>query len=183
VACAGFLHAQVLQPVLAHVDLSSLVTGGITYAGYTWTMGGCLELESFGPVLRSGGNCSFDFDFALETGVPCPQDVFSESATIVLGALAPGAYTLTTTSWGMPVATNSTPLLQPLGFAADGSFQMQLNGVANVGYVLQSSTNFVKWTSLSTNYIGPPLKDTSPVLPGLRLYRVQTVTLGPSLGL
>lgn len=191
VGCAGFLHAQVLQPVLAHVDLSSLVTtGGITYAGYTWTMGGCLELESFGPVLRAGGNCSFDFDFALETGVPCPQDVFSESATIVLGALAPGAYTLTITSWGMPVATNtftvptnSTPMLQPLGFAADGSFQMQLNGVANVGYVLQSSTNFVKWTSLSTNYIWPPLKDTSPVLPGLRLYRVQTVTLGPSPGL
>jgi hypothetical protein len=30
--------------------------------------------------------------------VACPQDVFMESATVVLGALAPGGYTLTTTS-------------------------------------------------------------------------------------
>ena len=179
---------------MAQVDLSSLVTtGGMTYAGYTWTMGGCLKLEPFGPVIRNGGDFSFDFDFALETGVPCPQDVFSESAIVVLGALAPGAYTLTTTSWGVPVATNtftvptnSTPMLQPLGFAADGSFQIQLNGVANVHYVLQSSTNFVKWTSLSTNFMGQPLRDTCPGLPGLRLYRVQIpqpVTLGPGPGL
>jgi hypothetical protein len=100
---------------------------------------------------------------------------------------------LTTTSWGVPVATNtftvptnSTAMLQPIGFAADGSFQIQLNGVAYVHYVLQSSTNFVKWTSLSTNFMGQPLRDTCPGLPGLRLYRVQipqTVTLGPGPGL
>jgi hypothetical protein len=94
--------------------------------------------------------------------------------------LAPGTYTLTTTSWNVPIATNTfiipttSLVLQPIGFAADGSFQIQLlNGVTNVSYVMQCSTNFVNWTSLSTNSVGPPLRDTAPVLPGPRYYRVK----------
>jgi len=121
--------------------------------------------------------------------VPCPDYVFSESATVVLGALTPGDYTITTTSWGTPVETstftvptNTTPTLQPLGFAADGSFRMQLNGAVNVAYVLQTSTNLLNWTSLSTNSIGPPLTNSPPAFPGWRYYRVQipnTINLGP----
>jgi hypothetical protein len=171
---------------------SSLVTtGGITYVEYTWVMIGCEALESIGPLNRQGSDFSFNFDIEDETGVFCPDYAFFESATVVLGALAPGAYTLFTTSWGVPVwtntftiPTNSTPTLQPIGVAADGSFQMQLNGVSNVSYVLQCSTNLVNWTSLSTNSIGPPLTDAPPALPGWRFYRVQipqTVTLGPWL--
>ena len=112
--------------------------------------------------------------------MPCPLYVILETTTAALGTLAPGTYTLTTTSWSVPVATNtftvptnSTPTLQPIGFAADGSFHIQLNGVTNVSYVLQCSTNCVNWTSLSTNSVGPPLRDTCPVLPGPRYYRVQ----------
>ena len=202
VGCAGLLPAQVLEPVTAQVDLASLFTaGGISYAGYTWTMGGCLELASFGPVLRNDSHCAFDFGFALETGVACPNEVWLEHATVVLGALAPGAHTLTTTSWGVPVTTNtfavptnSTPTLQPLGFAADGSFQIQVNGAAQVGYVLQGSTNLANWTALATNSVPLPslagpwpatvfVTDTSPVWPAWRFYRVQAVTLGPIPGL
>jgi hypothetical protein len=160
--------------------VSVVTTCGITSAEYTWGMGGCLRVDSIGPVIRNGSNFSFDFKIEHETGVACPQYVFIESYNAVLGALAPGTYTLTTTSWGVPVATNTftipipTPILQPIGFAANGSFQIQLlNGVTNVSYVLQCSTNCVNWTSLSTNSVGPPLRDTCPVLPGPRYYRVQ----------
>ena len=55
----------------------------------------------------------------------------------------------------------------------DGSFHIQLTGVTNVSYVLQCWTNFVNWTSLSTNSVGSPLRDPSPVLPGACFYRVQ----------
>ena len=98
--------------------------------------------------------------------------------------MAPGDYTLTTTSWNVPVATNtftvptnSTPMLQPIGFDTNGLFNIQLTGLPNVSYVLQCSTNLVDWTSLSTNSVGPPLRDTSPVVPGPHYYRVQIVNL------
>jgi hypothetical protein len=165
-------------------------------------MGGCQSIEGIGPLIRGGSYFSLDFRIQVETGVLFCPAAFEESATVVLGALAPGTYTLTTTSWGLPVTnytftvpTNTTPALQPIGFAANGSFQMRLNGAANVGYLLQCSTNFVNWTSLSTNSAGPTsgafagpstllLTDTSPGLPRRRFYRVQipqTVTLGPGL--
>ena len=160
--------------------VSVVTTCGITYAEYTWGMGGCLRNHSIGPVIRNGSNFSFDFEIEHETGVACPMYVFLETTNVALGALTPGTYTLTTTSWGVPVATNIftipifTPILRPIGFAGDGSFQIQLmNGVTNVSYVLQCSTNRVNWTSLSTNSVGPPLRDTCPVLPGPRYYRVQ----------
>jgi uncharacterized protein YaiE (UPF0345 family) len=105
--------------------------------------------------------------------------VILETTTVALGVLAPGDYTFTTTSWGVPVTTNSftvptnsTPTLQPVGFSGDGSFNMQLTGVTNVSYVLQYTTNFVNWISLSTNSLEQQLKDPSPV-PGRRFYRVQ----------
>ncbi len=94
--------------------------------------------------------------------------------------MAPGDYTLTITSWSLPVATNTftipipTPILHPIGFAGDGSFQIQMsNGVTNVSYVLQCSTNCVNWTSISTNSVEQQLRDPSPVVPGSRYYRVQ----------
>jgi hypothetical protein len=191
VGWAGLLHAQVWRPLATPEPSSLVTTGGITYVAYSWEMNGCEELNSIGPLIQNGGNFSFDFELEVETGVPCADYVFEESATVVLGALAPGAYTLTTTSWGAPVwtniftvPTNSRPTLQPIGFAADGSFQIQLNGVANVGYVLQGSTNLVNWTSLSTNSDGgQPLTNTPPVSPGWRYYRVQIpqLTFGPAL--
>jgi hypothetical protein len=162
--------------------VSIVTTGGVTYAEYTWVMGMCLNMFSRGPVIRNGNNFSYNFELEDEAGPgrACPMIVFFESANVVLGALVPGDYTLTTTSWGVPVATNTftipipTPILRPIGFAGDGSFQIQLsNGVNNVSYVLQCTTNCVNWTSLSTNSVGPPLRDTCPVLPGPRYYRVQ----------
>jgi hypothetical protein len=114
----------------------------------------------------------------------------AREATIVpLGTLAPGNYTLITTSWGVPVATNAftvptnlTLTLQPVGFGTDGSFDIQLTGVTNESYVLQYSTNLVNWISLSTNSIGPPLRDASPVSPGPCYYRVQILDTTTVIG-
>ncbi|HLX72609.1 MAG TPA: hypothetical protein VKV04_23555, partial [Verrucomicrobiae bacterium] len=146
-------------------------------------------LKAVGPLNRNGSDFSFDFEFEMETGVVCPSYVTMQSATVVLGELAPGIYELTTTSWGAPVqtnafivSTNTTPMIQPIGFTADGTFQMQLNGVANVSYVLQSSSDLMNWTSLSTNSIGLPLTNKPPASPGWHFYRVQipkTINPGP----
>jgi len=193
IGCTGLVHAQVgvgETNVTWQGTVSVVTTCGITYAQYTWGIAGCEVLrqsyDSIGPVIRNGSNFWFNFDIeaANGVGVACPELAFLESTNAVLGALAPGTYTLTTTSWGVPVATNtftiptnstpSTPILLPIGFGTDGSFQIQLNGgVTNVSYVLQCSTNFVNWTSVSTNSVGPPLRDTCPVLPGPCYYRVQ----------
>lgn len=186
-AGAGPVHAQgVWSPINVVGGPTNIITAGsLTYAQYAWTMAGCMELFSEGPVIAADDQLSFDFSIGFESGVPCPQFVFADGATAVLGALAPGDYTLTTTSWAVPVATNrftvprlAVPTLQPGGFAADGSFQLRLNGVSTVNYILQRSTDLVAWTTLSTNAVGAPLRDPAPVVAGRGYYRVQVVNSG-----
>lgn len=157
-------------------------TGNVTYAEYTWFYGGCEVIYNVGPLIRNGNSFWYDFDLAKQTRVTCPLIIIKMTTTVSLGTLAPGTYTLITTAWGTPVATNTftipvpTPTLRPIGFASDGSFQIELlNGVTNVSYVLQCSTNLVNWTSLSTNSVGQPLRDAGPIFPGSRFYRVQVV--------
>jgi hypothetical protein len=161
IGCACLVHAQgVWVPITAGMDLVST-----------------------GPVINQGDNFSFDFEIENDTGVICPQLLTPVATTAILGALAPGDYTLITTSWYVPVGTNyftvptnPTPTLQPIGFGPDGSFNIQLTGVANVNYILQRSTNLVSWTTLSSNSVGM-LSDTSPLLPGPCYYRVQILQL------
>jgi hypothetical protein len=161
--------------------VSVITTNSITYAKYTWGFGGCEEVVNIGPVIYNGSNFLYDFDLEMLTGVLCPEFVGIINTTATLGTLAPGTYTLTTTSWGVPVAINTftipdpTPILQPVGFGTNGSFQIQLsNTVNNASYVLQCSTNLMDWTSLSTNSGAPSsLSDPSPVWPGPCFYRVQ----------
>jgi len=183
-ACACSVQAQIrVTNVTWQGSISLVTTGDVTYAEFTWLLVGaeCESVVSTGPVVRSGSNFWYNFDLEREIGpVVCPQFIVNLTTTVALGTLAPGTYTLTTTSWGLPVATqsftiptNSASMLRPLGFGANGAFSIQLTGVANVNYVLQCSTNYVNWTSLSTN-LGPSmLSDPSPVLPGPRYYRVQ----------
>jgi hypothetical protein len=193
IACGGLVHAQtvVSNKVTWEGTVSLVTTGNVTYAEYTWMLLGyeCEYVVSTGPVIRNSSNFWYDFDLGERTGGACPQFIARVSTIAALGTLAPGTYTLTTTSWGVPVAintftvpTNSTPTLQPVGFGTDGSFNVQLTGVTNVSYVLQCSTNFVNWTSLSTNSVGLPLSDPSPVLPGHCYYRVQILDTTTVLG-
>ena len=89
------------------VSVSVVTTNGITSAEYKWSQGGCEDMDSIGPLIRKGSRFSYNFDLEVETGVFCPQYVILESTTVVLGTLAPGTYTLITTSWGMPVTTTT----------------------------------------------------------------------------
>jgi hypothetical protein len=188
IGCAGLLQAQIGETNVTWQGTASLVTiSNVTYAEYTWMLLGfeCESVFSTGPLVHSGSNFWFNFDLEDETGpVMCPQFIARVTTTAVLGTLTPGDYALITTSWGAPVATNTftiptnstppTPILCPIGFCTNGSFEIQMSNCdSNRSYVLQCSTNLVNWTLLSTNSGGPPLMDPSPVLPGPCFYRVQ----------
>lgn len=178
------VHAQglVTSNVTWTGTVSVVTTNNVTSIDYLWYLLGfeCEQVVSTGPLIHYGNEFWYNFDLVQTFGGPCPQFILQENTTVALGNLAPGIYTLVTTSWGAPVATNifavPTLILCPTGFAGDGSFQIQLlNGVTNANYVLQCSTNLVDWTSLSTNSLSPMLKDTCPVLPGPCYYRVQVL--------
>lgn len=188
--CAGLLQAQTLETNVTWQGTVSLVTtNNITYAEYSWALLGfeCESVFSTGPVIRDGTNFWFNFDLQKETGlVACPQYVMNVTTPADLGTLAPGDYVLFTTSWGVPVATNAftiplvstppAPVLCPIGFCTNGSFQINMSNCdSNTSYILQCSTNLVNWTSLSTNSGGPPLMDPAPALPGPCYYRVQVL--------
>jgi hypothetical protein len=195
IGCAGFVHAQGVLPneVRWHGTVSVVTTGSVTYAEYRWELDGyeCEDVVSTGPVIRNGSNFWYNFDLAesQSPGEACPQYIANENTIAVLGKLSPGTYTLITTSWGESVKTNtftvplnSMPTLQPVGFGFGGSFNIQLTGVTNVNYVLQYSPDLVNWTSLSTNSVGTPLSDPSPVLPGPCYYRVEILDTTTVLG-
>jgi hypothetical protein len=178
--CAGVVDAQ-LQPtnITWMGSVSVVTTNNVYYADYSWDVLCCQSINSTGPLTRNGNTFWYDFDIWGPQICFC-QSIVSLNTTVTLGTLGPGVYTLITTSWGVPVATFTftiPPLiLYPIGFGGDGSFQMALlNGNTNANYVLQSSTNLVVWTSLSTNTLTlvPVLSDTNPVLPGPCFYRVQ----------
>jgi hypothetical protein len=182
------LHAQIGETNVTWQGTVSLVTTNhVTCAEYSWILRGyeCQSVFSTGLVIQNGSNFWFNFDLQDATGsVACPQFVMRETTPVVLGTLVPGDYTLITTSWGVPVATNiftipliSTPpahVLYPIGFCANGGFQIQMSNCdSNKSYVLQCSTNLVNWPSLSTNSGGSTLMYLSPVLPGPCYYLVQ----------
>ena len=177
VACIGFVHGQCYQPIQDAGWVTSVVTtSGVTSVEYQWLLIGCDFDVNIGPLVRNGNNFSFNFDIEGNPCGPCPMIAFFESTNVVLGVLAPGTYTLITTSWNVPMWTNTftvAPVLQPIGFDTNGFFQIQMSsGITNVNYMLQCSTNLVDWTSVSTNRIGMALTDNSPILSGCRFYRV-----------
>ena len=155
-----------------------VTTNGITYVEYSFGGGQCPIVESIGPLTRNGNDFSFDFDLA---GGPCKLVSPPRETNVDLGVLAPGTYSLVTSAWDVPRATNTfriAPVLQAIGFDTNGSFRIQMSSaVTNVSYVLQCSTDLVEWTSLSTNLVstdlvGVPLTNSPIDPPGFRFYRV-----------
>jgi hypothetical protein len=166
-------------PWLGYVSV--ITTNNVTEAQYVWFVACCDSVVSTGPLTRSGNTFWYDFDISGPWPCPC-LSIRKINTTVTLGVLDPGVYTLITTAWGVPGVTNTftvpTVVLKPAGFTGNGSFQIEmLNGITNANYVLQCSTNFADWTSLSTNSLMPLLTDTNPVFPGPCFYRVQV--LGP----
>ena len=112
VGFAGLARAQ-WQPVreAGHFD-GVLTTNGVTEVQYSWVVGGFNALTSLGPLLRDGNHFSFNFDFEQNEGAGGGW-VMIQQTNVVLGALAPGRYTLTTTSWNVPIYTNTFTIAAP----------------------------------------------------------------------
>ena len=183
---AGVVHAQglVTSNVTWSGTVSFVTSNNVTSAKFSWLLDGskCEDLAGSGPLVRYGSSFWYDFDLTVTFGISCPNVLATITTTVPLGTLAPGVYTLITTSWGAPVATNTflmAPVLQSHGFDTNGCFRVQMSsGVTNVNYVLQRSTDLLNWTSLSTNTVstnavGVVLTDSCPALPGNRFYRVR----------
>ncbi|MBU6400613.1 MAG: hypothetical protein KGS61_09860 [Verrucomicrobia bacterium] len=171
------------QPVMLAtnaVPVEIVTVGGITYARYSITYGGCEQLTGIGPAIRAGTNLFCDFDLRNEVGVLCPDLIVTRKGVVVLGALPAGDYLFITTAWGRWVSTlpfsvpaNTTPTLVPISSPADGQFAMQLNGIDGVDYQLQVSTNLVDWAPLFAATNGVPMIDSTAGSAATRFYRVQ----------
>jgi hypothetical protein len=185
IGCAGLVHAQYLttSDVTWTGTINIVCTNYSTLVQYSWLLVGaeCENIVRVGPLVRNGNDFLFDFDLTKTSGGLCPQFIANMNTPVDLGMLAPDAYTLITTSWGTPVATNTftvAPALQANGFDTNGCFQIQMScGFTNVNYVIQCSTDLVNWTSLSTNTVatnavGVTWTDSYPASPGFRVYRV-----------
>ncbi len=161
------------------VPISLVSTGGLTYAQYTVALGGCTDLVRIGPALQQGSAFSCDFDLQVETGVPCPEYILLKHGAVALGALPPGRYSFSVTDWGhvattipFQVPSDTGRTLEAVGITANGAFQMRINGVADVEYIVQASTNLVTWTTLSTNAVGQAVIDGAANSLRQRYYRI-----------
>ena len=107
-------------------------------------------------------------DEATRTNGPASsQDItltnFPSASSTFAYSFPPYSLTLLTFA---PFSVPSAPQLQFLSGSA-GQFVFQLQGQANVPYVVQGSTDLNTWTSVSTNLLtGSPLNITNPVPPG-----------------
>jgi hypothetical protein len=160
-----------------HVLEHEFVTaGGITYFRLVGLLpgGSCCQRIAGHGVSRQGTVLSQILEQEI-WGDICIElfcEAWVEESVSVLGALAPGSYNLTLlagTSSPIPlppspwaslsftVPTNSSPTLSMSPVTNTGGLQLliQLAGVSNVTYVLESSTNLVNWAGIKTNFGAP----------------------------
>jgi len=75
----------------------------------------------------------------------------------ILNNSSPAAANAFETNFNSSVATSALFTVQPRifftseGFSANGAFRLGFSGVPGSNYVLQATTNFITWVSLSTN--------------------------------
>ena len=146
-------------------------TGGITYFMHTLTLPVCHRNE-FGPVNHSGSNIWFtawDVD-GQSRGYGCALclDCYhTETGATVLGSLPPGAYRLTIYApdgWWFPSPRVylMIPFQVPSSDAqtisttrTETGVRLDIVGVPNATYVVESSSNLTNWTAIYT-YTGAP---------------------------
>jgi hypothetical protein len=167
-------------PGTESVQITPVTVGGITYIPWRFEFAES-KYRMAGPeaVEANGTNFTGRFHFEQWTGTETPgTNAFS--GTFILGALNPGDYTLVvnvnsndvkTVPFSVPTERTPTLTWQP---RADGAFQLQILGVADVTYRLLCATNLVDWTILSTHR-GAPFElevTNNPDIPTL-FYRVE----------
>jgi hypothetical protein len=180
-----------------------ITTGGITYfrlAGLLPAGSCCQRIAGYG-VSRQGSDLSQVLQQETWGGI-CVDifcDPWREESVSVLGALAVGSYNLTLLagtsfpfplppspwarfSFTVPTNSSSTLSLSSVTNANDLQLLIQVAGVSNVTYVLESSTNFVSWSGIKTNRGAPVTFSVTATSEPQRFYRA-AIFSAPSDGL
>jgi hypothetical protein len=176
-------------------SMSFETVGGITYFRYVaWVPGDrCRRVAAESPVSRSGTNLSQTISQEVWTGI-CLCDVInpcshSETHVSIFGELPPGDYGFWITSvdllnppnpfptfipFSVPVSDN--PTLSGWADINSATFKLAVEGVSNVTYVIQASSNLANWTSVATN-VGGPFLWSEPLQPQVasRFYRTRII--------
>ena len=132
-------------------------------------------------MVRNGTNLSVNLNLFRPTNIICLCDFEPMSCpgsvpandTLVMGALEPGDYTLTVygpidplfypypsltlTAWisfSVSNAPASTPMLT-LSPTNSGLVKLDVAGISGATYIIQSSPDFINWTSIWTNQGAP----------------------------
>jgi hypothetical protein len=116
-----------------------------------------ISLANFGPwAVATARSYGIPQDEATQTNGPvAAQDIYTNvtpAASSFTNSFPPYSMTLLTFAPGAP------SLSAPVSIQPDGSeFAFQLEGNAGVPYVIQSSTDMMTWTSVSTNFASASL--------------------------
>lgn len=154
------------------------VVGGIAYLKYERTVDGDYNGDLLPTPYLDGGTIRWNFQLTLDVNSSAPGPSFAGS--IPLGTLAPGTYQFQPSSWGVPLET--TQFVIP----SDGSgtmgiptltvdgFQFSLNGVENVRYFTDQTSDFLTWqTVATTDGTNQPVVVPANLLSGRDFFRVR----------
>ena len=179
-------------PVVGRPPLTNCVietVGGISYFTFAAHVPTCFRIYG-GPVTVTGTNLSETVEKQQWTGIceipTIPDPGHDETHVSVLGALAPGDYSLTLycriSSFPYPqslipfqrldftVPNTGVPTF--LGSANTNSFILTVQGVANAIYTIQTSTNLTNWQTVGS-VTNAPFEWTEPMISGTpQFYRV-----------
>ena len=170
------------------VEQQFITTGGITYFRLVGLLSGgsCCQRIAGYDVSRQGSALNQIIQqegwFGLCELTFC--DPWREELVSVLGPLPAGSYNLTLSAvmfggsspWAFlsfNVPADSGPTLRVSAATTNGSplLFIDVAGVSNVVYVLESSTNLINWAALRTN-LGGPVTFSEPMTNGSqRFYR------------
>jgi hypothetical protein len=170
------------------VEHQFITTGGVTYFRLVGLLPGatCCERIASYAVSRQGSTLFQAIQKEIWGGacIDLLCAPWREELVSVLGTLPPGNYSFTLTAestfprlpvqWAFYtfiVPTNSSPTLRPTTATNSPLLSIQVAGVSNVLYTLESSTDLINWTALTTN-LGPPVSFSAWMTNGAdRFYR------------
>jgi T5SS/PEP-CTERM-associated repeat protein len=167
------------------MDVTVTNLGGITYANYfITTSNSCQTIMLDGPFTQTGNAFTQMVSGTSFIRSDCADGILTVTNTLLLGALAPGDYSLSTISAGQTMNTLSftvpgngrQTLLLPT-ILADGSIKFQVAGPqSSMHCTIQASLDLKTWVNLASGALPFTFTDPDAVLYSQRYYRA---LLGP----